>query len=61
MKEHEQLNLEIARVAELTKAGAVKWEKAPGKYCTYRTTDETHPRLEVSCCKPECYVEVADK
>ena len=61
MSEHDQLNVEIARVAELTKAGTVKWEKVPGKYCTYQTTDETHPHLEVSCCKPECYVEVSDK
>jgi hypothetical protein len=61
MSEHDQLTVEIARVAELTKAGTVKWEKVPGKYCTYQTTGETQPRLEVSCCKPECYVEVSGK
>ena len=57
----EQLNMEIARISELTKTGILRWEKVPGLYCTYHTINDAYPRLEVSCCKPECYVEVADK
>ena len=52
-----ELNMEIARITALTRVGIVQWEKNPGEYCTYRTCGKTQPRLVVSCCKPECYVE----
>ena len=52
-----ELNIEIARITELTKAGIVLWERVPGLHCTYQTIDETNPRLEISCCAPKCYVE----
>jgi len=56
-----ELNIEIARITELTKAGMLRWEKIPGHYCTYQTINEAYPRLEVSCCVPKCYVDVSGK
>ena len=56
-----ELNIEIARIAELTKTGTLRWEKIPGRYCVYQTLNDAYPRLEVSCCVPKCYVEVSEK
>jgi len=61
MKQSEQFNVEVARIAELTKTGVLRWEKAPDCLCTYQTLNDAYPRLVVSCCKPECYVEVSGK
>jgi hypothetical protein len=56
--DNNQVNAEITRIIDLTKAGQLVWEKVCGSYCYYQTVSETQPRLVISCCRPEYRAEV---
>jgi hypothetical protein len=58
-KDH-QIIAEITRLVNSTNSGVLQWERVPGLTCTYQT-DSMHQHLIVSCCQPECWIELGNR
>jgi len=58
--QHENLQIEMARLNDLTISGKIRWEKKHGTLFTYHTND-LQQFMAVSCCSPDCWLQVGNR
>jgi len=58
--QYENLQMEMARLNDLTISGKIRWQKTPGTSFTYYTQD-LQQFMAVACCNSECWLQVGNQ